>query len=78
MFMYDFKNLFKPEEVLVYLRKSRSDDPTLSVEEVLEKHETILDEWSENKSIFIEKIMNIDFSWKSSAKQYLEMYAPLF
>lgn len=48
MFMYDFKNLFKPEEVLVYLRKSRSDDPTLSVEEVLEKHETILDEWSEN------------------------------
>jgi DNA invertase Pin-like site-specific DNA recombinase len=38
---------FKPEEVLVYLRKSRSDDPALSVEEVLEKHETMLDEWSE-------------------------------
>ena len=36
-----------PEEVLLYLRKSRSDDPLLSVEEVLEKHETILDEWSE-------------------------------
>jgi DNA invertase Pin-like site-specific DNA recombinase len=45
--MYDFKSMFKPEEILVYLRKSRSDDPTLSVEEVLEKHETILDEWSE-------------------------------
>lgn len=38
---------FKPEEVLVYLRKSRSDDPALSVEEVLEKHETMLDEWAE-------------------------------
>lgn len=36
-----------PQEVLVYLRKSRSDDPTLSVEEVLLKHETMLDEWSE-------------------------------
>ena len=36
-----------PEEVLDYLRKSQSDDPTLTVEEVLEKHETILDEWAE-------------------------------
>ena len=38
---------FRPEEVLVYLRKSRSDDPSLAVEEVLAKHETILDEWCE-------------------------------
>ena len=38
---------FTPQEVIVYLRKSRSDDPTLSVEEVLEKHESILDEWAE-------------------------------
>ena len=38
---------FSPEEVLVYLRKSRTDDPALSVEDVLSKHETILDEWSE-------------------------------
>lgn len=36
-----------PEEVIDYLRKSRSDDPLLTVEEVLEKHEAILDEWSE-------------------------------
>lgn len=36
-----------PEEVLDYLRKSQSDDPLLSVEEVLSKHETILDEWAE-------------------------------
>ena len=36
-----------PEEVLDYLRKSQSDDPTLTVEEVLSKHETLLDEWAE-------------------------------
>ena len=36
-----------PEELLEYLRKSRSDDPTLTVEEVLEKHERQLDEWAE-------------------------------
>ena len=35
-----------PEEILVYLRKSRSDDPDLSVEEVLARHEEILDEWA--------------------------------
>lgn len=38
---------FKPEEVIDYLRKSRSDDPTLSVEEVLARHEAILDEMAE-------------------------------
>ena len=37
----------RPEEVLVYLRKSRSDDPLMTVEEVLSKHEAMLDEWSE-------------------------------
>ena len=37
----------KPEEVLDYLRKSQSDDPLLTVEEVLAKHEAILDEWAE-------------------------------
>lgn len=44
---YNYAELFKPEEVLDYLRKSRTDDPTLEVEEVLRKHETILDEWAE-------------------------------
>lgn len=44
---YDFKSMFAPEEILEYLRKSRSDDPLMSVEEVLSKHETILDEWCE-------------------------------
>lgn len=46
--MYHFLNyaeLFTPEEILDYLRKSQSDDPLLTVEEVLQKHETILDEW---------------------------------
>lgn len=38
---------FTPEEVLDYLRKSQSDDPTMTVEEVLAKHESILDEWAE-------------------------------
>lgn len=37
----------KPEEVIDYLRKSRSDDPLLTVEEVLSKHEAMLDEWAE-------------------------------
>lgn len=42
-----YAGMFKPEEVLDYLRKSQSDDPLLTVEEVLQKHETILDEWAE-------------------------------
>ena len=37
---------YTPQEVLVYLRKSRSDQPDLTVEEVLEKHEKILDQWA--------------------------------
>lgn len=36
---------FLPDEILEYLRKSRSDDPSLTVEEVLAKHEGILNEW---------------------------------
>lgn len=34
-----------PDEILIYLRKSRTDDPALSVEEVLSKHEQMLNEW---------------------------------
>ena len=37
-----------PDEIIEYLRKSRSDDALLTVEEVLAKHESILDEWAEN------------------------------
>lgn len=35
-----------PENILDYLRKSQSDDPLLTVEEVLAKHEEILDNWT--------------------------------
>ena len=36
---------FLPNEILKYKRKSRTDDPMLSTEEVLAKHESILNEW---------------------------------
>lgn len=45
--MYKEYPKFNPEELLEYLRKSRSDDPTLSVDEVLSKHESILNGWAE-------------------------------
>ncbi len=35
----------KPVGILIYLRKSRTDDPALSVTETLAKHEQMLDEW---------------------------------
>lgn len=44
---YNYSDLFKPEEVIDYLRKSRTDDPSLTIEEVLAKHESMLDEWAE-------------------------------
>lgn len=47
MFNYYDYSRFKADEILVYLRKSRTDDPLLTVEEVLQKHEQILDEWAE-------------------------------
>ena len=46
--MFEYHGVtFSAEDILEYLRKSRSDDPLLSVEEVLERHENILDEWAE-------------------------------
>lgn len=45
--MYREMLVANPEELLEYLRKSRSDDPLLTVDEVLEKHEKELDELSE-------------------------------
>ena len=39
---------FSVNEVIIYLRKSRSDDPALTVEEVLFKHETQLQEYALN------------------------------
>ena len=37
----------RPEEVLLYSRKSRTDDPLMPVEQVLANHEKILDEMAE-------------------------------
>ena len=36
-----------PEEILLYSRKSQADDPLLTVEETLAKHEQRLDDWVE-------------------------------
>ena len=36
-----------PEEMLLYSRKSRTDDPNMTVEEVLANHEKILNDWVE-------------------------------
>ena len=47
MYNYIDFSQYSPDEFIVYLRKSRTDDPLLSVEEVLAKHEAILDEWCE-------------------------------
>lgn len=46
-YFQNYAELFTAEEILEYLRKSQSDDPLLTVEEVLQKHEAILDEWDE-------------------------------
>ena len=35
----------RPEEILLYSRKSQTDDPALTMEETLAKHEQMLDEW---------------------------------
>lgn len=36
----------KPDEIIMYLRKSRADDPSLTVSETVAKHEQILDDFS--------------------------------
>lgn len=43
--MFELPDL-KPEEILIYLRKSRTDDPALTVSETLSKHEQMLDDFS--------------------------------
>lgn len=46
--MYQIPRL-RPEAVLIYLRKSRQDDDAMSVEEVLQRHEQMLDEWCQRE-----------------------------
>jgi DNA invertase Pin-like site-specific DNA recombinase len=43
---------FAPEQFIMYLRKSRQDDPNETIEEVLSKHETILQEYMEREHGF--------------------------
>lgn len=47
MYNYNIRENLKPEEIIMYLRKSRADDPLLTVEEVLHNHQARLDEWCE-------------------------------
>lgn len=47
MYNYNIRENLKPEEIIMYLRKSRADDPLLTIEEVLHNHEARLDEWCE-------------------------------
>jgi DNA invertase Pin-like site-specific DNA recombinase len=49
--MYDYiVQQFMADELLFYLRKSRTDDPLMTVAEVLERHEQQLDEWVERNA----------------------------
>ncbi|MGN0989285.1 MAG: hypothetical protein ACI4N6_03135, partial [Eubacteriales bacterium] len=43
------QDILKDEIWLMYLRKSRSDNPDETVEEVLQKHETQLQEFAKNE-----------------------------
>ena len=44
--MFEYHGVpIRADEILVYLRKSRADDTLMTVEEVLEKHEKILNDW---------------------------------
>ena len=42
---YYMMQTFLADELLFYLRKSRADDPMMTVAEILERHEQQLDEW---------------------------------
>lgn len=44
--MSDINSSVSIDKIIIYLRKSRSDDPSMSVEEVLAKHETQLQEYA--------------------------------
>ena len=43
--MWQLPPNLSPDEILLYLRKSQSDDPVLTVEETLTKHEQMLEDW---------------------------------
>ena len=51
-----------------------------SAYELEERTSAAIELWrnEELRRRFVEKIMNIDFSWKKSAEKYLQLYAPLW
>lgn len=53
--MYILPDL-KGKQIIIYLRKSRSDDPLATVDEVLQKHEQMLDEWIANTSAILDEV----------------------
>ena len=79
--MYKEYPKLQPNELFEYLRKSRSDDPTLTVEQVLEKHESILKEWQERnldgpipeENIFREVVSGETINSRPEFKKLLKM-----
>ena len=67
------------EQYIIYLRKSRQDDPNETVEEVLEKHETMLQEYAvrefghkiPEKNIYREVVSGESISEREEIKQVL-------
>ena len=57
-----------PEEILEYLRKSRTDDPTLDVTEILAKHETIHSAFFDLGIIYILSIITHSYLKDNSSK----------
>lgn len=47
--MYQTGSTLLADTWIIYLRKSRQDDPRETVEEVLEKHETMLQEYAQRE-----------------------------
>ena len=79
--MYKEYPKFLPDELYEYLRKSRSDDPTLTVEQVLAKHENILKEWQERnldapipeENVFREVVSGETINSRPEFKKLLKM-----
>lgn len=72
---------FTVNEVLVYLRKSRSDSPDMSVEEVLRKHEEMIQQYASThfcspipeKNIFREVVSGETIDSRPQMKNLLKM-----
>ena len=69
------------DEILVYLRKSRSDSPEMSVEDVLRKHEDMIQEYAlrnfqcriPEKNMFREVVSGETIDSRPQMKQVLKL-----